>query len=124
MTRARLYTLMVFLLACSCGYGRSGGTDSIHAAIDYLHSADGMLSFKAALTTSKKVRTTLFIRDGDGDVILADRLVGKNLQRIYQIPSDAAGELVFEWIRPRRILRKKFRVERSERVEISVTRLG
>lgn len=98
--------------------------DSVIAAIDYLYSEDGKLHFKAHYSSTKKEKTTLYVRDKEGELVYQDRLTGMQAQKIYIIPSDCSSELVFEWVKPQRILLKKFIVSRAETTEITVQKLN
>lgn len=98
--------------------------DSLQVSVDYIRSENGRLYFKAQLSSNKKEKTTLFVRDQGGELVYQDKLNGSQIQKIYQIASDCSPELVFEWVRPQRILLKKFKVSREETSYVSVTHLN
>jgi hypothetical protein len=98
--------------------------DTLIASIEFLKAEDGQLHFKAEFSSSKKERTILYIRDQEGELVFEDKLTGMQAQKIYAIPSDCSRELVFEWVKPQRILLKKFNVLRSETSYVTVSRLN
>ncbi|WP_290799331.1 hypothetical protein [Flavihumibacter sp. UBA7668] len=98
--------------------------DTLIASIEFLKAEDGQLHFRAQYFSSKKEKTTLYVRDQDGELVFEDKLTGIQAQKIYAIPSACSRELVFEWVKPQRILIKKFKVFRSETSYVTVSRMN
>lgn len=98
--------------------------DTLIASVEFLKAEDGKLHFRAHYSSPKKEKTTLYVRDQDGELVFEDKLTGMQAQKIYAIPSDCSRELVFEWVKPQRILLKKFKVFRSETSYVTVSRLN
>lgn len=117
----RILLLVGFLLAGLLS--ASGQTDTTLASVEFIKAESGFLYFKARMSAEKKLRTTLFVRDQEGELVHEDKMTGSSFEKIYKIPSSCADELVFEWVKPQRILLKKFRVIRSEVSYVTVTRL-
>lgn len=118
---ARILFLMGFFFACLLSV--NGQTNTSEASIEFLKAEDGYLFFKARLNTPKKEKTTLFVRDQEGELVHEDKMVGSSFEKVYKIPSSCADELVFEWVKPQRILLKKFKVIRNEISYVTVTRM-
>ncbi len=118
---AGILFLIGFLFACLLSV--NGQTDTSAASIEFLKAEGGYLFFKARLNAAKKEKTTLFVRDQEGELVHEDKMVGSSFEKVYKIPSSCADELVFEWVKPQRILLKKFKVIRNEISYVTVTRL-
>ena len=93
-------------------------------SLDFIRAEDGYLYFHAKLQSSKKEKTTLFVRDHLGELVYEDKLAGFSLDKIYKIPSGYTEDLVFEWVNPQRMLLKKFKVLRTETSFVTVTKLN
>jgi hypothetical protein len=118
---AGILFLIGFFFACLLSV--NGQTDTSAASIEFLKAEGGYLFFKARLNAAKKEKTTLFVRDQEGELVHEDKMVGSSFEKVYKIPSSCADELVFEWVKPQRILLKKFKVIRNEISYVTVTRM-
>lgn len=103
-------------------YSRSG-KDSSHAAIEYLGQVKDELLFRATYTNKGRNKSTLFVRDQEGELVFEDQHKKAHIRKVYRIPVRAASVLTFEWVEPRTILLSRFRVEAIAREEVIVVKL-
>ncbi|MCG7857185.1 hypothetical protein [Flavihumibacter sp.] len=97
--------------------------DSLRADISFVRSEKGQLLFKATYHNEAPTNTILYIRDQDGDLVFEEKIKILQGEKIYRIPVNAARELTFEWVNPKPVVYRKFKIETIEKHDVRVIKL-